>query len=61
MSNVSLSDILTAIKNLVTATNTESQTEINLNGAQPFYNLTSATMVKNAAGRIVDISVIAIE
>lgn len=55
---VSNDDFLTTLKNIVTALNTQNQTSINVAGAQDFYNITSATLVKNSAGRLVNISVI---
>jgi hypothetical protein len=59
MSNVSLSDLLTAIKNVVTALNNASQTYLNINGLQNNANITSATVVKSSSGRLAMISVIA--
>lgn len=54
----SLSDMLTAVKNLVTAINNASQNYININGAlsTPAFNI--ATVVKASGGRIVTISVL---
>jgi len=54
----SLDDILTAAKNLVQVTNAQTANDTNLNGALDFWNLTSATVVKASAGRIVRISVL---
>ncbi len=54
----SLSDILTVAKNLATAVNSLAQTYLNVQGAQNFAGLTAATVVKPAAGRIANISVI---
>jgi len=54
----SIDDVLTAIKNIVTALNTQVQTSINIEGAQDFYNVASATMVKTGAGRIGNVMVI---
>ena len=54
----SLSDILTAIRNLVLAINTSTQTFLNINGALDFPAVNSATLVKNTAGRIVTVSVL---
>ena len=53
----STDDILTAIKNIVTALNTSVQTSINLAGAQDFFNITSVAQIKTGAGRIARISV----
>lgn len=54
----SLSDILTAAKNIVTAVNSLAQTYLNVQGAQNFAGLTASTTVKVTAGRIANISVI---
>ena len=54
----STDDILTAIKNIVTALNTSVQTSINLAGAQDFFNITTPTMIKSSAGRIVNITLV---
>lgn len=54
----SLSDILTVAKNLATAVNSLAQIYLNVQGAQNFTGLTAATVVKSAAGRIANISVI---
>jgi hypothetical protein len=55
----STDDILTAVKNIVTALNTSVQTSINLAGAQDFFNITSATLIKSGAGRLVNITLVA--
>lgn len=55
---VSLSDLLTALKNAVTAVSSLAQTYLNVQGAQNFAGLTAATVVKASAGRIAVISVI---
>lgn len=55
---VSLSDLLTALKNTVTAVSSLAQTYLNVQGAQNFAGLTAATVVKTSAGRIATISVI---
>lgn len=57
-SGASLSDILTAAKNVVTAVNALAQTYLNVQGAQNFAGLTADTAVKTTAGRIAVISVI---
>lgn len=54
----SLSDLLTAAKNIVQAINALAQTYLNVQGAQNFVGLTAATVVKSTAGRIAEISVI---
>lgn len=54
----SLSDLLTATKNLVTAVNLLAQTYLNIQGSQNFAALVVATVVKPTAGRIANISVI---
>lgn len=58
MSQASLTDILTAIKNLVQGVNTVVQTYLNVQGVQNAAGLTAATVVKPSAGRICSISVI---
>lgn len=57
MSNASLSDILTAAKNLVIGVNTLAQNYLNVQGAQNFTALTAPTVVKASSGRIARISV----
>jgi hypothetical protein len=54
----SLSDLLTTLKNTVTAVSSLAQTYLNVQGAQNFAGLTAATVVKPSAGRIANISVI---
>ena len=54
----SLSDILTAAKNIVTAINNAAQSYTNVQGAQSLAGITSATVVKAAAGRVVVVSVV---
>ena|ERR1700676_2404040 len=54
----SLSDLLSAAKNIVTAINALAQNYINVEGAQNFAGLTAATIVKPSSGRIARISVI---
>lgn len=54
----SLSDLLSAAKNIVTAINALAQSYLNVEGAQNFAGLTAATIVKPSAGRIARISVI---
>lgn len=54
----SLTDILTATKNVVTAINGAAQTYLNVNGVQSQTKITTATLVKSGQGRIVSVSVI---
>jgi hypothetical protein len=54
----SLSDVLTVAKNIAQAINSLAQSYLNVQGAQNFTGLTAATVVKSAAGRIANISVI---
>lgn len=55
---VANTDFLTALKNVVIAINGEVQNATNLAGAQDFFNVTGATLVKSSAGRVVNISVV---
>lgn len=54
----SLSDLITATKNLVVAVNALAQTYLNIEGAQNFTALAAPTVVKASSGRIARISVI---
>jgi hypothetical protein len=54
----SLSDILTAVQNLVKALNAATQAVLSIAGITNFGPLTSATVVKNSAGRVCEISII---
>jgi hypothetical protein len=56
--SASTTDILTAIKNIVTALNTASQSYVNVQGQANSVAITSATVVKAAPGRICSVSVI---
>lgn len=56
--SVSLSDILTAAKNIVTALNNQAQTTISINGLQTVSNISAATLVKSSGGRVCSVSVI---
>jgi hypothetical protein len=58
ISGASLSDILTAIKNLVTALNAASRTYLEVNGISTAEGLTAPTVVKTSAGRVASVSVI---
>ena len=53
----SLSDMLTAVKNLVTGLATLAQNYLNVQGAQNFAGITAPTVIKASSGRIVRISV----
>jgi len=57
-SSVSLSDLLTAAKNIVTAINGLTTTLLQLNGTRNFTGLTAATVVSTSPGRLVQVSVI---
>lgn len=57
MSQASLTDLLTALKNLVTAVNTLTQTYTNIEGAQTIESISTATLVKNSSGRLATVSV----
>jgi hypothetical protein len=54
----SLSDILTAAKNIVTALNQLGQSFLQVEGSNMQSNITSATLVKTGQGRIARISVV---
>ena len=49
---------LATFQNIATAISTQISNATNLAGAQDFYNVTSASYIKNGGGRIVNISVI---
>ena len=55
---VSLSDILTATKNIVTALNNAAQTYLNVNGISTQINIKTPTLVKNGAGRVATVSIV---
>jgi len=55
--STSLSDILTAIKNLVTALNNETQTYLNVQGLLNSGPITAPTVVEGSAGRVCSASV----
>lgn len=57
--SASLTDLLTAAKNIVTAINGAAQTYLNVNGTSTTNGLTAATVVKTGQGRIVTVSVVA--
>lgn len=54
----SLSDLLTAVKNLVIALNGATQAFKNVNGVSTTEAITSATVVKASAGRVASVSII---
>lgn len=54
----STSDVLTAIKNIVTALATAAQNYLNVQGAVSSAGITAPIIVKNQAGRIASVSVI---
>ena len=54
----SLSDILSAIKNIVTALNNATQTYLSVNGSSIATAISTPTVVKSSAGRVVNVSVV---
>jgi hypothetical protein len=54
----SLDDMLTAVKNSVTAINNLSQTWLQINGQSIASNVSSAALVKTGAGRLCSVSVV---
>jgi hypothetical protein len=54
----STADVLTAIKNIVTALGTASQNFLNVNGITNAANISVPTVVKTSAGRIARVSII---
>lgn len=56
--SASTSDVLTAIKNIVTALSTENTNYLNVNGQLNAAGLTAPTVVKPVAGRIASVSVL---
>jgi hypothetical protein len=53
----SLSDLLTTAKNIASAINNVAQTYVSVQGAQVRQNITAATVVSDAAGRLATVSV----
>ena len=53
----SLTDMLTAAKNIVTAINAMTQTYVGVQGSQNLANISSATLIQQGPGRIASISV----
>lgn len=56
--SASTADVLSALKNLVTALNNQTQTEQNIAGALNAANLSVPTLVKPTSGRLAVVSVI---
>lgn len=56
--SASLSDLLTAVRNLVIALNNASQTYANIAGIANFGPITTATVIKSSPGRICEIAII---
>lgn len=56
--SASTSDVLSAIKNIVTALATASQNYLNVQGLANAANITTDTIVKATAGRIAEVSVL---
>jgi hypothetical protein len=56
--SASTSDVLTAIKNIVTALATEAANFLNVNGQTNAAAISAATVVKGVAGRIASVSVV---
>ena len=54
----SMSDLLTAVKNLVVALNNAAQSFNNVNGVSTQEAITTPTVVKASAGRVVAVSII---
>jgi hypothetical protein len=54
----SISDILTAIKNIVTALATASQNYLNVNGQVTISSISAPVVLKVSAGRVASVSVI---
>jgi hypothetical protein len=56
--SVSLSDILTATKNVVTALNNAYQAYLNVQGQTSLADISKSTVVKKTAGRIATVSIL---
>ncbi len=56
--SASLTDLLTAAKNVVTAVNSLAQTYLGVEGMQAFNGLTAATVATSKAGRVKKVSVV---
>jgi len=57
--SASITDLLTAAKNIVTAINGAAQTYLNVNGTLTKNGITAATVVNTGQGRIANVSVVA--
>jgi len=57
-SSISMGDILTSVKNAVTAINSAAQSYLSVQGKASAAGLTSATVASSSAGRLVNVSVI---
>jgi hypothetical protein len=57
-SGASISDVLTAIQNIVKALNNATQTYLSVNGTLNAANIAGTTLVKSTAGRIATVSVL---
>jgi hypothetical protein len=55
--NASLTDILTAVKNVVTALNNATQTYLNVNGLTVVSAINVPTVIKASGGRVVNVSI----
>jgi len=53
----SLTDMLTAAKNIVTAVNALTQSYLSVQGSQNLANISTATLVQQGSGRIASVSV----
>ena len=56
--SASTSDVLSAIKNIVTALNAATQAYLNVNGQTVAQAITTPTVIKASAGRVASVSVI---
>jgi len=56
--SASLSDILTAAKNIVTAINSAAQTYLNVNGTSSQTAITSTTLIRSGQGRLAAVVVV---
>ena len=56
-SGASTSDILTTLKNIVTALNAATQAYLDVNGQSDYANISAATVVKASPGRVASVSI----
>jgi hypothetical protein len=56
--SASTSDVLSAIKNIVTALNAATQAYLNVNGQTVAQAITTPTVIKASAGRVASVSVV---